>query len=465
MARTGLPEAAPILRRLFDSMNMGRQLVAARDLNERADPKSLDALFVILRRGDFRARKEGRAAVQKIVDAQPEARETIGRFAMGIVQDPRVWDEARGDNEELDDIIEVLGMCPVPLASHTLLRCFPKATVREQAAMLNVASLLKDEPSLQMVHLALRELNGNPYGLMGACRTVGELGDIGSVPALIRLLSVRDRRVPEVAHEALKKVTLESHGRGALPWHAWWESFLKKARNVNQLCAEAETGSTEKERVTALRMLAILRPPEAARVLTRCARDASPIIRTESLRGLARICGAESLSLFVYALSDKAVNVQDEALKALHFRTEQPFGKNPADWNAWFQSVSFTPGRLDEILARTASISHFKLPPARVATAATPSIAAPGAVTVSAAPPITAAVEIKPEESLEDEPGPWTAIAFWGTVLLVLMSAGTFILIQTRNDANRRSIRKVNTTAAHKQLEELANKLGRKHQA
>jgi hypothetical protein len=126
----------------------------------------------------------------------------------------------------------VLGRIGDPRSFAELAECVFDPHPKVAYAARGVLTWLRKRADLSLISAHLRAAAADPEPLRAAqaARTLAQLRDVESIPALIALLNRANEALVRSATEALFEITLQQLGPAADRWVAWWEAHRNRPR-------------------------------------------------------------------------------------------------------------------------------------------------------------------------------------------------------------------------------------------
>ena len=286
-------------------------------------------------RTDTELRRKLDEWTEQLRSPDPTIRSSAAVSLLGLnlldAQEPliKILDD-RKENEDVQiSVIKAFGFTRDDRATEILIDLLDSESVPLQTAAAETLGTLRTRTSVRKMSEALLDPQRSLNMKMLLAKALGNTNDRGAVDPLIKMLTINDYGLREVAKKSLEKITKQANGNDSTWWKEWWsrnktktreqwleDIVLKQEENAKQL--EAKFGQLKLEIAQkSIKLLELLPDKSDPKPLIEAIRSDYPEVRIFAAKELAKIKDPSVIDALIDATTDNQEEVRIEVIQTL----------------------------------------------------------------------------------------------------------------------------------------------------
>ena len=291
---------------------------------EKAEPKT-----------DIEIRRKLEEWTDQLHSNDPTIRSSAAVSLLGLnfqdAQEPMVGIlKDRKENEDIKvSVIKAFGFTRDDRATDILIDLLDNESIPIQTAAADTLGMLKTRNSIRKISEAMLNPQRSLNVKVLLAKALGNTNDRDAVEPLIKVLTVNDSGLREVAKKSLEKITKQANGNDPAWWKEWWvrnkaktrdqwleDIVLKQEENTRHLESKIEQLKLEVAQKS-IKLLEIQPDKTDPKPLIEAIKSEYPEVRIFAAKELAKIKDPAINEVLVNAVSDEQEEVRIEVVQAL----------------------------------------------------------------------------------------------------------------------------------------------------
>ncbi|MEK7290327.1 MAG: HEAT repeat domain-containing protein, partial [Planctomycetota bacterium] len=236
----------------------------------------------------------------------------------------------RKENEDIKvSVIKAFGFARDDRATDILIDLLDNESIPIQTAAADTLGMLKTRNSIRKMSEAMLNTQRSLNVKIFLAKALGNTNDRDAVEPLIKVLTMNNSGLREVAKKSLEKITKQANGNDPAWWKEWWvrnkaktrdqwleDIVLKQEENTRHLESKIEQLKLEVAQKS-IKLLEIQPDKTDPKPLIEAIKSEYPEVRIFAAKELAKIKDQAIIEVLVNAVSDEQEEVRIEVVQAL----------------------------------------------------------------------------------------------------------------------------------------------------